>query len=209
MVFPGGAVFPMLSAWGKTDPHTGDMHHLAHHCADVAAVFRVLLQRSHTRRAIRSALGRDLSQPEQGALAVMAFLHDIGKLAPAFQAKGWPNCDNVKTCGHLEAGQHWLRMPHSGASLGGQMAALAEMCGTEGQDWFAAIFAHHGRPLPAPNEARANGCFQNFADYNWKNEETILGSAIAAWFPDLNTLCLPPAVPELVHYITGLLALAD
>ena len=86
MVFPGGAVFPMLSAWGKTDPPTGDMHHLAHHCADVAAVFRVLLQRSHTRRAIRSALGRDLSQAEQGALVVMAFLHDIGKLAPAFQA---------------------------------------------------------------------------------------------------------------------------
>ena len=132
MVFSGGSVFPMLPAWGKTDPHTGDMHHLAHHCADVAAVFRVLLQRSHTRRAIRSALGRDLSQAEQGALVIMAFLHDIGKLVPAFQAKGWPNCDNVKTCGHLEAGQHWLRMPHSGASLGGQMAALAVWQGGTG-----------------------------------------------------------------------------
>ncbi|MBU2962086.1 CRISPR-associated helicase Cas3' [Citreicella sp. C3M06] len=198
----------MPSAWGKTDPELGTSHHLAHHCADVAAVFRTLIKRNHVRRAISHALGRALLAEEFEALVVMAFLHDIGKLAPGFQLKGWPELASSKTYGHLEAGQHWLNLLCE-SSLNDQVDELAQMCGDHAEPWFDVIFAHHGRPQRPVNEASAKGCFRNFEGYDWKAEETVIADAISQWFPPLSTLILPPPKPPLLHLIAGLLALAD
>lgn len=198
----------MLSAWGKIKQDNRTSHHLCHHCADVAAVFTVILQRSHPQRALTKALGRPLHHTEIDALIVMAFLHDVGKLAPGFQRKGWPDLATTSTYGHLEAGQIWLNTLDD-SSLGGQIDELAEMCGDHAEPWFDVIFAHHGRPLKPVDEALAKGCFRNFEGYNWQAEELILAKAIAKWFPPLNTLRLPPPEPHLMHLVAGFLALAD
>lgn len=198
----------MPSAWGKIDRDSGISHHLCHHCADVAAVFTILLQRIHPQRALTKALGRPLHSTEIDALIVMAFLHDVGKLAPGFQRKGWPDLLKTGTHGHLEAGQIWLNALDD-SSLGGQINALATMCGDQAEPWFDVIFAHHGRPLKPVDEARAKGCFRNFDGYDWQAEERILGKAIAKWFPPLETLRLPPPKPQLMHLVAGLLALSD
>ena len=171
-------------------------------------MFAELLQRSHPKRALTTALGRPLHSEEVDALIVMAFLHDVGKLAPGFQRKGWPDLATTGTYGHLEAGQHWLNNL-SEDSLGGQVDALAQMCAGYAEPWFNVIFAHHGRPLKAVDEARAKGCFRNFVGYDWQAEERLLAKAIAEWFPPLERLRLPPPESQLMHLVAGLLALAD
>jgi len=76
--------------WGKIDTATGDSHHLAHHSADVAAVFQHLLDHPLFLRAAEQAAGQRLDETQKVRLAAMAFLHDIGKIAPGFQAHDWP-----------------------------------------------------------------------------------------------------------------------
>jgi CRISPR-associated endonuclease/helicase Cas3 len=70
--------------WGKFDRESGRRHHLAHHCADVAACFLGLV----SNRVIRARLegrGRALSPLDIDRLGVLVFLHDSGKLRPGFQ----------------------------------------------------------------------------------------------------------------------------
>ena len=74
--------------WGKFSD--GESHHLAHHCADVAACFEALASLPTVRARLERAAGISLSSVHIARLAVLAFLHDCGKLHPGFQAKGWP-----------------------------------------------------------------------------------------------------------------------
>ena len=93
---------PPCAAWGKADLVSQSFHHLAHHSADVAAVFGALLEQPVFRSRAEGALGRKLADPEIACLAALVFLHDIGKLAPGFQAKGWPAGHGLRLRGHLE-----------------------------------------------------------------------------------------------------------
>lgn len=92
------------SAWGKAVMKSGESHHLAHHCADVAAVLIALLQQPIWQSRLANALGRHLTNDERECLGALAFPHDIGKLAPGFQAKAWPEDFGLAPVGHLEAG---------------------------------------------------------------------------------------------------------
>ena len=82
----------MISAepWGKLDKATGASHHLAHHCADVAACFMYIARTPVFRSRLGQAAGRILSDIDIERLGVLVFLHDAGKLHPGFQSKGWP-----------------------------------------------------------------------------------------------------------------------
>ena len=80
----------MRAAWGKTDKAVGS-HPLAHHSMDVAAVFQRILQLPVVRDRLEVAAQRPLTRADCQRLAALAFLHDIGKLHPGFQAKGWPD----------------------------------------------------------------------------------------------------------------------
>ena len=79
-------------ARGKTDRDSegGSIHPLAHHSMDVAAVFLRLLQLPVIRSRLEVSAGIHLTDVDCQRLAVMAFLRDIGKVHPGFQAKGWP-----------------------------------------------------------------------------------------------------------------------
>ena len=76
-----------MAAWGKFDRETGARHHLAHHCADVAATFIALLEQPTLRKRAERAADKPLSVQEIECLGALAFLHDIGKIAPGFQVK--------------------------------------------------------------------------------------------------------------------------
>ena len=77
--------------WEKTNALTGDSHHLAHHCADVAACFECIISLPTFRVRIERVTGGVLTPTVMERLAVLAFLHDVGKLHPGFQARGWPD----------------------------------------------------------------------------------------------------------------------
>lgn len=78
-----------LSAWGKTDKEKR-WRPLAHHSMDVAAVFLRLMNTPVIANRLATAAKRDLTDTDRQRLAALAFLHDIGKLHPGFQAKRWP-----------------------------------------------------------------------------------------------------------------------
>jgi CRISPR-associated endonuclease/helicase Cas3 len=74
-------------AWGKRDAG-GVTRSLSQHCLDVAAGFEALLRRPVFRRAAERADGRPLDDATLDRLAVLAHLHDAGKLNAGFQLAG-------------------------------------------------------------------------------------------------------------------------
>ena len=193
--------------WGKIDRLTGERHHLAHHSADVAAVFRALLEVPAFRQTAERAAGRPLDSGAIECLAALAFLHDIGKIAPAFQAKGWPPGHGVTTRDHLRCGWLWLERLTAEQALAGNAVHLAEW--PDIQDWFPLLFAHHGAPVMAPNEYRMGKALEDVPGYDWRAADAVMGEALAAWFPAITTAAPPPLTPRFAHHVAGLLALAD
>ena len=194
------------SAWGKASTGSDETHHLAHHSADVAAVILVLLDQPIWAARASAALGREVSEPEKRCLAALAFLHDIGKLAPGFQAKAWPTGHGLRLRGHLECGWLWAKMPRQDA-LAGAVAHIARWPGLH--EWLAALFAHHGRPVPEPESGEAEQAFPVLSTYDWRREERRIGTALLAWFPEIAVASPPDAVPRFVHFFCGLLTIAD
>ena len=76
-----------LDAWGKYES-PDRFHRLEHHCADVAACFETLLRDPVLRDRFERAAGdAGLCSVIESRLAVIAFLHDFGKLNAGFQFK--------------------------------------------------------------------------------------------------------------------------
>ncbi len=195
------------NAWGKFSFDDGEFHHLAHHSADVAAVFTEIIRHPIFRRRADAAIGRLLKDSEVQCLAAIVFLHDIGKLAPGFQAKGWPQPHGIQLRGHLECGWLWKRELTPG-SLGGAIVHLARW--PEIETWLFALFSHHGRPVAEPENGAASAFFKlRGRAYDWKAEEALMGQALLDWFPEISTAHPPPASPQLVHFFCGILTLAD
>ncbi|WP_051408068.1 CRISPR-associated endonuclease Cas3'' [Rhodobacter capsulatus] len=195
----------MLSAWGKTDLASATSHHLVRHSADVAAVFLELLDNQVFLDRAKHAAGEEISSGHIRALGALTFLHDLGKLAPGFQAKGWAAGHGLRTMGHLEAGWHWIAKPRTDA-LAGAVTVLGQMgIGP----WLPALFAHHGRPAPRPAPGAFETVLFDLPLYDWRAEELRLGQALLDWFPDLPEAVLPKPTPRLVHFYCGMLTLAD
>ena len=106
-------------AWGKTErggdaAHPLPTHPLAHHCMDVVAVFARMLQLPNVRDRLEAAAQTKLTGGMCERLCALAFLHDIGKLHPGFQAKGWPEgLWRGPTRGHLEEGWAFVRLAYA------------------------------------------------------------------------------------------------
>jgi CRISPR-associated endonuclease/helicase Cas3 len=198
-----------LPAWGKTDlaSVSGSSHHLAHHSGDVALVFSELLKQPVFRRRAETALRRRLTDAEVECLSALAFLHDIGKLAPVFQAKGWPDGHGLLPLGHLQCGYLWLMRLDPATALDGTLSLLRHW--PELPKWFEILFAHHGRPVPTPSRTDRMDAFRPVPGYDWRAEELRMGQALRAWFPAIRDHAPPPPAPQFAHYICGLLALAD
>ncbi|MCH1990956.1 hypothetical protein L7Q18_32320, partial [Achromobacter xylosoxidans] len=56
---------------------------------DVAVVLDLLLRVHSIHRALERAAGRDLEEVDRARLAVLAFLHDVGKANAGFQVRYW------------------------------------------------------------------------------------------------------------------------
>jgi len=199
--------------WAKTDKATGNCHHLAHHCADVAACFEAITSLPVIHARLEHAAGENLSPELLARLAVLCFLHDIGKLHPGFQAKGWPDGTwREQKHGHV----------HEGAAIflaDGPPAIAKHLCIDDLGRWgvdinlLSAALAHHGRPF-VPNSRGGK---------NWKVVKTPqvqydpviaameIGEALRRWFPlafSLGDRQLPSR-PEFHHLFCGFVALAD
>ncbi|MCY4148119.1 MAG: CRISPR-associated helicase Cas3' [Gammaproteobacteria bacterium] len=199
----------MKHAWGKIDLNTGNFHALAHHSGDVAAVLMALFEQPVFHRRAEVAAGRSLNDVDCSRLGALAFMHDIGKLAPGFQAKGWS--DELWTwpkVGHLTAGWQWCASLDGriNTGLNGTLPDILQWTG--GEDWISMLLAHHGRPVP---ESAPEYSWRRLPHYDWIAEEEQMGMAMKAWFQiafESNGFPLPTS-QRFRHFFGGALALAD
>lgn len=208
-------------AWGKID--TGDLerkyHPLAHHCMDVAAVFIQMMDLSVVRSRMESTTKCKLTEIQIERLGVIAFLHDIGKLHPGFQVKGWPKqFHKIPTRNHSVEGWSYLisafRAPnhlfHKTISQinnwGASEKAISQL--------LASSIAHHGYPVKPPTNPKIWNWDQFLFDdveYNWRCEAKLIDDLLHHWFPKAFEVVGHelPDIPLFQHYFAGLIALAD
>lgn len=197
--------------WGKVS--VGSSHHLANHCADVAACFEAIAKQPVIRERLEKSAGRPLNEIDFSRLAAIAFLHDCGKLHPGFQAKGtidgisWPR---LALHGHVQEGAAIFSGVQNGAL--GQALNLAELRSwgvSQGLLWAA--IAHHGRPFSI--EEKASHGWENISQVNYMPLAAArqLGRLMRAWFPlafGVGGAPLPDR-PDFQHLFCGLVSLAD
>ena len=198
-------------AWAKLK---GDRQlPLAHHCADVACVFRRLVDRPITRARLAYAAGQALIEDVTlDRLAVLAFLHDFGKANHGFQARIDPKAPPI---GHLRQ-TRWLFRTRDAAG-----AKLLNACGLVDLKGFRndsvlefidAVLAHHGKPVAAEDQPGDRDLWlpkKNCVD----PLDTLkdLGRVARTMFPQAfeEDGEIVPDAPAFIHAFAGLLNLAD
>ena len=156
-------------------------------------------------------MGRRLSQPTIARLEALVFLHDIGKLHPGFQAKGWPNerwrqpfrSHVVESLAFLELA--WGEPHHPFHD----MTQVISMWGEGVTPLISASFSHHGRPITQQASASLHE-WPTLPHYSWRSESKLMRGAMRRWFPAAFAEDEPlPDCPRFVHFFAGLAALAD
>ena len=206
----------MWHAWGKTDreSESGTIHPLAHHSMDVAAVFLRMLHLPVIRNRLETAAGTQLTDVDCLRLAALAFLHDIGKLHPGFQAKGWPEkLRRGPVRGHTKESWAFVLLAHQWVEhpFHGTLHQILEW-GPAVEPIVAAMFGHHGGPVEPPsNPTMQDWDFPALRHYDWRRESDVMDEALNHWFAgafESGTRLLPDN-PLFHHAIAGYAALAD
>ncbi len=201
-----------LLPWGKTKG--GQSHHLAHHCADVAACFETICRLPVIRQRMEASAGRLLTNVDIARLAVITFLHDCGKLHPGFQAKGeingvvWPKC---ALHGHVEEGAAIFFSGICDGMLSAHLNIVAlQNWGTQ-QGLLLAAIAHHGRPFAMGEKAQKNWKPTPETGYSPIAAARQLGELMRDWFAPAFAAGGPslPDSADFQHLFCGLVSLAD
>ena len=178
---------------------------------DVAAVFARFLELPVLRTRLETAAGRALGEANRQRLAALVFLHDIGKLHPGFQAKGWPDeLWNRPTSGHQSEGCEFLTVASrdQGHPFHESMRQILRW-GDAAEAIIAAAFAHHGRPVRWPGDPTMRG-WHRMPHYDWRCQTRVVAEAMRTWFPRAFGEGEPlPNEPRFHHSVAGFAALAD
>lgn len=214
-----GGFIPRL--WGKLRKDEGgeveDWLSLADHCTDVACVFYALCQQGAIARSLAHAVDRILSPVDIERLAVLAFLHDIGKCNHGFQAKALATPS--RTVGHVrELGVFFHDEELQSRFL--EVIAYPTLCtwfdDPEGEAPLRMLLAsvsHHGKPIELDGtEAHLHrGYWQSANGIDPIADIAGLLNAARKLFPGAFVEDAPalPVTPALQHRFAGLVMLAD
>lgn len=197
--------------WGKSS--FGLTHHLAHHCADVAACFETIANLPILRYRMEQSAGRALTNTDISRLSALTFLHDCGKLHPGFQAKGdidgisWPP---LTLHGHVQEGAAIFDRVQNGALADALNVAALQTWGVS-QGLLCAAIAHHGRPFHVELNAKKGWEQVLQPEYAPLAAARQLGGLMRAWFPlafAAGGAPLPDR-PDFQHLFCGLVSLSD
>ena len=203
-----------MDAWGKFES-PDRWHLLEHHCADVAACFEALVQDRVLRARFEQASGGDgLSETTLSRLAVLAFLHDFGKLNAGFQfrERSARSGQAPRKAGHVVEGLYAFGQREICEPLG-----LCDLHDDWGGDSVSrllhAALSHHGRPARKPHHGNGTGppeLWRPFETYDPVSIAAKLRERSRAWFPEAFRQGPPlPAQPAFAHLFAGIVALAD
>ena len=220
--------------WGKRRSTHGNLETarlgLAEHSMDVAAVFESLAALPSIRTRLARLATCDLTEALIARLAVLVFLHDIGKASVGFQSKSraaelrprWLTRTGIRggQCGHTRVVAGLLFNRDVNRTMVDTGFPLADMDGW-GRPvldlWLAAI-SHHGEPITAGEvrTARERHWIHLWArtdGYDPMAAVAALGRRARRWFPAAwNNHAGEsefPDEPAFVHYFAGLVSLAD
>ena len=206
----------MRDAWGKFDRDAETFHPLAHHCMDVAAVFARLARLPVVRDRLDEAAGCPLDDAQRDRLSALVFLHDVGKLHPGFQAKGWQEGTwRAPRRGHLAEGWSFLILAERESEHPFHQTMQRIM--RWGDDnaisaLFAAVLAHHGRPVAWPRDPMiADWDNPRAPEFDWRSAAGSLCDVMLRWFDgafDRQAAPLPNSA-RFHHELSGLVVLAD
>lgn len=204
--------------WGKYLPKTGESLPLLAHALDVAVVFRTLCDLDGIRRTLVSSTKTLLTDEHLDRLAVLAMLHDIGKLNLGFQDKilpGYPvRIGHIQELAPLFGDEKLCRSFL--ASLPREIETW--FAGVDSADsYFFAIFSHHGRPVRFLESKSGN--YWQARDKWWRPDSSrdpiqaiaeISSFAEKAFPRAFSTSTRPlPDEPSFHHRFAGLVMLAD
>lgn len=164
------------------------------------------------RARIERIVRRPLSAACFSRLAVIAFLHDAGKLHPGFQAKAWPpHVWNEALHGHLPEGAAIFFGNASETIARNLHVERLAQWGTPARLLLASL-AHHGRPFQVEN-VRASKFWGRVpaVGYDPAKASAEIGAVIPNWFPEAFVADDEP-FPESAdfqHFFCGLVSLAD
>ena len=179
--------------WAKAWPYRQQgperIHLLEHHLADVGACFEALLAQPTIRQRLARSGGLDsLDDPTADRLAVLAALHDIGKVNVGFQTRIWRDVDfpggrqhpALRRAGHYRElapvmlGENTDTTDRFFGSLNWWWEATEawDDCGGETVcALFIAALSHHGQPLQ----------LEGGLDDNTRLWSSTISSACAPW----------------------------
>lgn len=212
-------------AWGKLRPcttrdGTQHRHRLLDHQFDVSSCFLALMRTQSLHRAAERAACIPLCETLIQRLAVLVFLHDVGKANAGFQAKqfvgtpppGWPRF----TAGHSAEARTEAAEALYGRHL--PCEALVEWGPDDCADrLLLASIAHHGRPVARMSESQAPRHIWDDVRvagrlvYSPAATLASMGEAVRRHFP----LAFGPGGPRLpatatfAHWFAGIVQLAD
>lgn len=199
---------------------------LQDHMIDVALCFQRLAQCQAVQRALTSAAQRELDDADLARLAVIVFLHDIGKASSSFQSKRWT---------HDQRPGHWPHPTGHGAQAvylldgNNQAQTLFEALPVDAlASWgeeaviplLLASVSHHGRPLLDDNNTVSRVSIKDWVpviDRTGRVEyaplpilqamtETAVKLFPTAFEPVERPL---PSAPAFAHLFAGLVQFAD
>lgn len=218
------------TAWGKLSrDRSGQLaseHPLLDHMTDVAACFLALAECNSVRRSLENTAGRALDSADLQRLAVLVFLHDVGKANAGFQSRRWQLPDRppgnwpTTPFGHGPEGWELISGRVSNAehyAVGLPIAEIVAWGDVAVCELLQASISHHGRPLGVSPGKEAECIWKPVLDkagavlYDPAATLFSMGDRLKHSYPLAFAKCHQPLPdqPAFVHLFAGLVQLAD